>query len=223
MGMAYLLGQLDLQQNGQVGLTLLKQAAVQADLDVPQPAYILGMIFLGEFEQIDLPVPLIMSIVPPATSFNPDSRMTEARRHIQRAAYLGFPPAQYKLGWAHEYAKMGCPFDSLLSVQYYSLASQAGEQEADMALSKWFLCGCEGDFEKDEELAFVFAEKAAKKGLASAEFAMGYYCEVGVGRPKDLNAAKEWYLKVSARIAVVHSCYDLRMFSRFKGSSTQQP
>ena len=26
-------------------------------------------------------------------------------------------------------------------MQYYSLASQKGEVEADMALSKWFLCG----------------------------------------------------------------------------------
>lgn len=28
-----------------------------------------------------------------------------------------------------------------------------------MALSKWFLCGAEGAFEKDENLAYVFAEK----------------------------------------------------------------
>lgn len=205
MGMAYLLGQLDLQRDGQVALTLLKQAAEQADSDVPQPAYVLGMILLGELEQIDLPIPLIMSIVPPAATNNPGPRTVEARRNIERAAYLGFPPAQYKLGWAYEHAKLGCPFDATLSVQYYTLASQAGEGQADMALSKWFLCGCEGAFEKDEELAFVFAEKAAKKGLASAEFAMGYYYEVGVGRQKDLSAAKEWYLKVSARIAVVHS------------------
>lgn len=40
-----------------------------------------------------------------------------------------------------------------------SLASQQGEAEADMALSKWFLCGAEGAFEKDENLAYVFAEK----------------------------------------------------------------
>ena len=28
-----------------------------------------------------------------------------------------------------------------------------------MALSKWFLCGAEGAFEKDEALALTFAEK----------------------------------------------------------------
>jgi hypothetical protein len=50
-----------------------------------------------------------------------------------------------------------------------------------MALSKWFLCGAEGGFEKDEVLAFTFAEKAAGKGLSSAKFALGHYAEVGVG------------------------------------------
>jgi hypothetical protein len=69
-----------------------------------------------------------------------------------------------------------------------------------MALSKWFLCGSEdgagGGFEKDEKLAYTFAEKAAKKGLPSAEFAMGYYKEVGVGGPRDIESAVWWYTKV---------------------------
>jgi TPR repeat protein len=66
-----------------------------------------------------------------------------------------------------------------------------------MALSKWFLCGAEGAFDKDESLAFTFAEKAARKGLPSAEFAMGYYTEVGVGGAKDIEAARKWYTRVS--------------------------
>ena len=89
------------------------------------------------------------------------------------------------------------PFSLLLGIQYYALALRDGEIEADMALSKWFLCGSEGAFEKDEGLAWTFAEKAARKGLPSAEFAMGYYAEVGVGGPKDMEAARKWYSKVS--------------------------
>jgi hypothetical protein len=85
-----------------------------------------------------------------------------------------------------------------------------------MALSKWFLCGAEGAFEKDEVLAVTFADKvsfvfgarqtfkcrpctflqAARKGLGSAEFAMGYYAEVGIGGPRDVDAARRWYAKV---------------------------
>lgn len=194
--MANLLGQLGLPRNVQAGLQLLRQAADQADLDVPQPSYVYGMLMLGEFDQVDVPIPLIMAQLPSASPQNADPRQAEARRRIERAAYLAFAPAQYKMGWAYEYAKMGCAFDPLLSVQYYSLASQQGETEADMALSKWFLCGSEGAFEKDEVLAVTFAEKAAKKGLATAEFAMGYYCEVGIGGAKDIASAKKWYQRV---------------------------
>lgn len=198
LGMANLLGQLNIPKNPQLAIKLLRQAADQADLDTPQPAYVFGMLLLGQFDQVDLPIPLIMSTLPPASQQNPDPRQSEAKRRIERAAYLAFAPAQYKLGWAYEYAKINCSFDPLLSVQYYSLASQQGETEADMALSKWFLCGSDGAFEKDEVLAVTFAEKAAKKGLAAAEFAMGYYCEVGIGGPKDLTAAKKWYQRAVA-------------------------
>jgi hypothetical protein len=55
-----------------------------------------------------------------------------------------FSPAQHKLGHAYEFAGPPFPFDAILSVQHYSLASQQGEPEADMALSKWFLCGSGG-------------------------------------------------------------------------------
>ena len=66
-----------------------------------------------------------------------------------------------------------------------------------MALSKWFLCGAEGALDKDENLAFTFAEKATRKKLPSTEFAMGYHEEVGVGVSKDIDAARMWYQLVS--------------------------
>jgi len=124
----------------------------------------------------------------------------ESRKYLERAAYLGFAAAQCKLGHAYEYAVPPFGFDPLVSVQYYSLASQAGEVEADMALSKWFLCGApgEGGFDRDEALAVVFAEKAARRGFPSAEFAMGYYSEVGVGGvTPNINAARKWYQKAA--------------------------
>ena len=62
--------------------------------------------------------------------------LEEARRHLEHVAYLNFVPAQYNLGHVYEFATPPFPFDALLSVQYYSLASQQGEIEADMVLSK---------------------------------------------------------------------------------------
>lgn len=42
-----------------------------------------------------------------------------------------------------------------------------------MAISKWFLCGHDGVFDKNEELAFKYAQRAASGGLGTAEFAIG--------------------------------------------------
>lgn len=192
MGMAHLMGQLGLSPNPEAALPLLQHAATIATVDVPQPAYVFGLLLLGEFDQASIPPHLFTPLIPPG-----GTRDNEARRHLERAAFLNFAPAQYKLGHAYEFAQTPFPFDALLSVQYYSLASQQGEIDADMALSKWFLCGSEGAFDKDESLAYTFAEKAARKGLPSAEFAMGYYTEVGVGGPKDIEAARKWYTRAS--------------------------
>jgi TPR repeat protein len=192
LGMAHLMGQLGLSPSPEAALPLLQHAATLATVDVPQPAYVFGLLLLGEFSQASIPPHLFTPLIPPGST-----RDNEARRHLERAAYLNFAPAQYKLGHAYEFAQPPFPFDALLSVQYYSLASQQGEFEADMALSKWFLCGSDGAFDKDESLAFTFAEKAARKGLPSAEFAMGYYTEVGVGGLKDIEAARKWYTRAS--------------------------
>ncbi|KAL1946440.1 hypothetical protein VTO73DRAFT_15567 [Trametes versicolor] len=192
LGMAHLMGQLGFQPDPQAALPLLSRAATLATIEVPQPAYVYGLLLLNEFEHVSIPAHLFQSLLPPGVT-PPE----EARRHLERAAYLNFAPAQYKLGHAYEFATPPFPFDALLSVQYYSLASQQGEIEADMALSKWFLCGAEGAFDKDEGLAWTFAEKAARKGLPSAEFALGYYSEVGVGGPKDVNSARKWYSRAA--------------------------
>lgn len=189
--MANLMGQLGFPADPQAALPLLNRAATLATIDVPQPAYVYALLLLNEFSHVSIPAQLFQPFLPPGVT-----QADEARRHLERAAYLNFAPAQYKLGHAYEFATPPFPFDALLSVQYYSLASQQGETEADMALSKWFLCGAEGAFDKDENLAWTFAEKAARKGLASAEFALGYYSEVGVGGPRNIDIARKWYQRV---------------------------
>jgi TPR repeat protein len=226
MGMAHLLGQLSLPQNITVALPLLQRAATLATLQVPQPAYVYSLLLLSEFTQITVPPALFAPLIPPLSS-----PTLEARKHLERAAFLHFPAAQYKLGHAYEFAEAPFPFDPLLSVQYYSLASEQGESEADMALSKWFLCGSNGaaggqggvggGFEKDEALALTFADKAAKKGLPSAEFAMGYYAEVGVGRPKDIKTATEWYQLVRSRFFFIF--HHLTHLFRLTSTVTRMP
>lgn len=123
--------------------------------------------------------------------------ITDARFNIEKAAYLGFAKAQSKMGSAYELCQLGCDFDPSLSLHYNALAARQGETEAEMSISKWFLCGYEGVFEKNEELAFTYARRAASGGLATAEFAMGYFFEIGVHVSVDLKEAKEWYTKAA--------------------------
>lgn len=82
---------------------------------------------------------------------------------------------------------------------------------------RWYLSGSNGNFDKNEKLAFTFAEKAASRGLPTAEFAVGYYkvrlslCillhpptdehraqEVGINGPRNIEAAKSWYARAAA-------------------------
>lgn len=208
--MAHLQGQLGLPQDPNQAMPLLRQAAYLSSIEVPQPAYVYALLLLNEFPHITLPESLLQTLVPASHPYPtqpnvpPPSLLSESRKYLERSAYLGFGPAMYKLGQSYEHALPPFPYDPLMSVQYYSLASQQGNALADLALSKWFLVGSnpspndpnasqtEG-FDKDESLALVFAEKAASKGEPGGEFAVGYYCEVGIGRPADLREAKGWY------------------------------
>lgn len=178
--MAHLLGQLLLSPNPSIAIPLLRSAAASANIDVPHPAYVYGMILSGELLLPPSLPPIPSSLVIPPTAPPSDAlanQQNQAREAIERSAYLCHPPAQYKLGFLYEHASLGLVYDPLMSVQWYSLASQGGELEADMALSKWFLCGAEGCFDKNEGLARTFAEKSARKAHPNGCFAMGYYFE----------------------------------------------
>ncbi|KIJ24823.1 hypothetical protein M422DRAFT_274317 [Sphaerobolus stellatus SS14] len=165
-------------------------AAKRSSIELPHPTYVYG---LGAFTATKVEERYYVPLIPQGSS-----PTAEARKHIERAAYLDFAPAQYKLGHAYEYAAPPFSFDPLLSVQYYSYVFLASsiliKTHAPLVshLNK-------GAFEKDERLAVTFPDKAAKKGLHSAEFAIGYYAEVGIGQSKDLEAAKKWPSNTATR------------------------
>jgi hypothetical protein len=188
-----LMGQLGLPVNHETPLPLLHRAATLGSIDVRQSAYVYVLLLLAKFSHVTFPDHLFKPFIPP-------SSFEGTGKHLERATYFNFAPAQCKLGHAYEFTQPPFSFEPLLSVHHYSLASQQSEIEADVALSKWLLCGADGNFENDEALTFTFtfAEKAAGKGLLSAEFALGYYAEVGVGGPKDIELARKWYTRVSS-------------------------
>lgn len=101
------------------------------------------------------------------------------------------------MGLAYEWCKFGCDSDPALAMHYCPLAALRGEAEVAMALSKWFVCGHDNIFKKNDELAFAFARRAVEAQLALAEFAVGHFYETGMHIPVDLYQTIAWYERAS--------------------------
>lgn len=184
--MMMLLGQHGQPQDYQMGLDYIHYAAESCDENAPQGAFVYGMLLARELAQVNVP-----------EQFLPLD-LNASRVNIEKAAYHGFAKAQVKIGATYELCQLGCDFNPTLSLHYNALAARQGEPEAEMAISKWFLCGHEGVFEKNDELAFKYAQRAAQSGFPTAEFALGYFYEVGIFVSEDIKEARSWYSKAAA-------------------------
>jgi TPR repeat protein len=92
---------------------------------------------------------------------------------------------------------MGCPVDPRTSIAWYSRAAVQEEHQSALALSGWYLTGAEGILAQSDTEAYLWARKAAQAGLSKAEYAMGYFTEVGIGCPPNLEEAKRWYQRAA--------------------------
>ena len=185
LGMMALLGQHGQQQDYERGMNLIYSASQMADEGAPQGAYVLGMLQARQLPQVNVPERFLALDIP------------AAKVNIEKAAFLGFAKAQVRMGSAYELSELNCEFNPALSLHYNALAARQGEPEAEMAISKWFLCGHKGLFEMSEEVAFTYAQRAAVGGMATAQFAMGYFYEVGIYVPVNFKEAKEWYARAA--------------------------
>ncbi|PVG02851.1 HCP-like protein [Serendipita vermifera] len=181
LGMILLSGSLGQPKNTREAIGWLKRAAEQADEDNPHALHELGL--LHE---------------------NPNSGVvihdeTYAKDLFTKAAQLGFVASQYKLGFAYEYGLLGCPIDPKRSIAWYTKAAEKGDAEAELALSGWYLTGSEGVLPQSDAEAYLWARRAANKGLSKAEFAVGYYAEQGIGVKQDIEFAKRWYMRAAAQ------------------------
>ncbi|KAI1157735.1 hypothetical protein F5B18DRAFT_141448 [Nemania serpens] len=181
LGMINLLGQRGMPKDMARGLDLIHQAADTADEDAPQGAFVYGMLIARDLPDVVVPEGILTY------------DMAQAKQYVEKAAYLGFAKAQLKMGQAYELCQLGCEFMPAYSLHYYGLAARQGQPEACLGVSRWFLFGYEGDFAKNEQLAFKYAQMAAKTKLATGEFAMGYYYEIGISVEKDIREARRWY------------------------------
>lgn len=160
LGMIQLKGLLGQQGNPREAISWLKRAAAQADEENPHALHELGLCF----EKAGIPTVI------------PDEAYS--RELFTQAAGLGYAPSQFKLGHCYEYGTLTCPVDPRRSIAWYTRAAEQGDAESELGLSGWYLTGAEGVLKQSDTEAYLWARKAADKGLARGEYAVGYYSEV---------------------------------------------
>ncbi|PWN23200.1 HCP-like protein [Microstroma glucosiphilum] len=116
---------------------------------------------------------------------------------LAQAGEMGYAPSAYKLGVNYEYGRMGCPQDAGLSIHMYNIAAQQNHREACFALTAWYLVGAPGILPQSDTEAYLWAKKAGEQGLAKAEYAVGYFTEMGIGTVKDIKEAKAWFSRAA--------------------------
>lgn len=182
MGMILLKGHLNQQKNPREAVSWLKRAAERADKDNPHALHELGLLY---------------------ESASPNDHIVKDERYsvqlFQQAAELGYKYSQFRLGSAFEYGLLGCPIDARQSIAWYTRAAAQGEHQSELALSGWYLTGSEPLLTQSDTEAFLWARKAASSGLAKAEYAMGYFFEVGIGTAVDVEEAKRWYYRAAGK------------------------
>ncbi|KAK6087810.1 chitin synthase activator [Seiridium cupressi] len=182
VGMIMLKGLLGQAKNPREAVGWLKRAAERADVENPHALHELGLLY--ESAQ---PNDVILRDEPYALQL------------FEQAANLGYKFSQFRMGCAYEYGLMGCPIDPRSSIMWYSRAATQEEHQSELALSGWYLTGTEGVLQQSDTEAYLWARKAAQAGLAKAEYAMGYFTEVGIGIPANLEDAKRWYWRAAAQ------------------------
>lgn len=203
LGMACISGGMGLTKDkAREGVKWLKRAAESADAQYNAGPYELGLLHL--------------------TGFGDDIFKDEAyaSQLLTQSAELGHVQSNFLMGQAYENGQLGCPRDAALSVHFYNGAAAKGHAEAMMALCAWYMVGAEPVLEKDEGEAYAWAKQAAETGksskarvipyhpsrvtlltlttgFAKAEYAVGYFTEMGVGCRRDPLEANVWYVRAA--------------------------
>ncbi|POR38225.1 Protein SKT5 [Tolypocladium paradoxum] len=114
-----------------------------------------------------------------------------------QAADLGHPEANFRMGDAYEHGRLNCPRDPALSVHFYTGAAERGHAAGMMGLCAWYMVGAAPILEKDEEEAYEWSHRSAELGFVKAQYAVGYFTEMGIGCRRDVLEANVWYVKAA--------------------------
>ncbi|KAF4331693.1 protoplast regeneration and killer toxin resistance [Fusarium beomiforme] len=178
LGKACLSGDLG-EKRYREGIKWMKLAAEAADVQYNSAPYQLGCLYENGYG---------------ADIFKDDNHAAEL---FTQAAELGHPEANYRLGDAYEHGLLNCPRDPALSVHFYTGAAERGHAGAMMGLCAWYMVGAPPILEKDEEEAYEWARRSADLGFVKAQYAVGYFTEMGIGCRRDVLEANVWYVKAA--------------------------
>jgi TPR repeat protein len=188
LGMILLKGLLGQQASIGEALIWLQRAAERADEDNPHALHELATLY---------------EMAPPGGKIIRDDAY--AFQLFEKAARWGYRLSQCRLGKAYEYGQLGCPIDNRSSIHWYSKAAAQEDHDAELALSGWYLTGSASILDQSDTEAYLWARKAAMAEMPKAEFAMGYFSEVGIGCPRSLEDAKRWYGRAAGKSIPVFS------------------
>lgn len=178
LGKACLSGDLG-EKRYREGIKWMKLAAEAADTQYNSAPYQLGCLYENGYG---------------ADIFKDDIHAAEL---FTQAAELGHPEANYRMGDAYEHGLLNCPRDPALSVHFYTGAAERGHAGAMMGLCAWYMVGAPPILEKDEEEAYEWARRSADLGFVKAQYAVGYFTEMGIGCRRDVLEANVWYVKAA--------------------------
>ncbi|KAI9301911.1 hypothetical protein BJ944DRAFT_270737 [Cunninghamella echinulata] len=197
LGVAEVNGELGISKNARDGVKWLKRAAEAATVEYPQAIHELALLHERGIENVVFV----------------DASYAVAL--YGQAADLGYAPSAFRLGECYEYGKLACQQDPALSIHYYTIAAQQGHREACFSLTAWYLVGSPNVLPQSDSDAYIWAKRAAEKELPKAEYAVGYFTEVGIGINKNIEEAMVWYKK-----AAEHG--DKRAIQRLQGKSNEK-
>lgn len=190
MGMILLQGLLGQAKDPRDGVVWLRRAAEQADKAHPYAVHALAQLYEKK-----------TALNGTAGEIVQDHAM--ARALYLQGARLGYAPSQTRIAAALEHGSLAGPRDLHAARRWYVLAARQGEPAAELALSGWSLTGVteRGDelWPQNDAEALSYALKAAARSYPKAEYAAGYYYEVGIGVTVSLDEAKKWYNRAAAR------------------------
>ena len=146
LGKACLTGDMGLNGRQREGITWLKRAAENADLQFNSGPYELGLLHVSGYR---------------SDVFKDEAY---AAQLFGKSASLGHAEANLRMGEAYEHGLLGCPRDPSLSIHYYTAAAHAGLPPAMMGLCAWYMVGAEPVLQKDEIEAYQWARRAADTG-----------------------------------------------------------